>query len=64
MRKLLDEEFLKTNLLHSVSSEDKGGEHDKKILQIFKEKKYKDIIWNNISISKIEGKFMTFDPEN
>ena len=64
MKIILNEEFLKTNLLHSVEYEDKGSEHEKMILLIFREKKYKDLIMSDIQIGKIQGKMLTFCPSN
>jgi hypothetical protein len=64
MKTLLNEEFLKTNLLHSAQHENKGAEHLKLVLLIFREKKYKNLISNDITFNRIEGRLMTSNLDN
>ena len=63
MNILLDKEFLKNNLLHLGSSVEEQR-REEKILLLFQEPKDKDMLVNDIDISKINGKISAYDPAN
>lgn len=63
MRIILDKDFLKTNLLH-LASQNEETEKEKKIFELFREKKKSDFLVNEIILDRVIGKFCAIDKLN